>query len=156
MKNATSETTKTLADCIRATKCRKGPAVGTTKNGAFWLAAEPIYIRHTGGDGIGNNGADRKYSLELRHYRDDKVRCAVHLEATHQNGDWGGAGDWWNTVGPLGDCRTAEEMQVVLLGFQMDSEHVYSSCFADEIERLAEMLGLPVSMPAPDEEAINA
>jgi hypothetical protein len=151
MKSATSETTKTLADCIRATKCRKGPAVGTTKNGAFWLAAEPIYIRHTGGDGIGNNGADRKYSLELRHYRDDKVRCTVHLEARHENGDWGGAGDWWNTVGPLGDCRTAEEMQVVLLGCKMGDggEHVYSSSFADEIERLAEMLG-------PDEEAINA
>lgn len=147
----------TLEEAVKALKCRKGPSAGITKRGAYWLAARPVLIRRFGGDGVGNNAADRRIFMEVRHFRDGHVRFTLHEDALHENGTYGGAGDWWTTV-ELGGCRTAEEIKVILSGATVSAtEHgAYSNHYSDNIDGLAASFGLPISMPAPDEEPAGA
>src|SRR5690606_1635651 len=93
----------TIRDQVVARKCRVGKAAGTTKHGAYWLACDPITLRRTGGDGIGNNGPAVTYWLELRHYRSGLVQASIHRDAWHQNGSYGGSGDSWETLDSVAD-----------------------------------------------------
>jgi hypothetical protein len=154
---------RTLEEAVKALRCRKGPSAGISKRGAYWLAVEPVLIRRFGGDGIGINTPDRTTTLELRHYRDGEVRCLVHEHAYHQNGSRAGAGDCWSPSSAVNSCRTAEEIKAALLGSAtITGEPVYGRHWEVNIDELAGLLGLPLSMPAPDEatqpagEEINA
>lgn len=148
-----SEAKKTLADCIRALRCRKGPADGTTKDGAFWLAhEEEIVLRRAGGDGIGQSAPDITYYLVLRHYRDGAVRAKVMEKAYHQNGTHI---DWYE-ISALPECTTIEEAEVVLRR-PVPTEHAeicaYSGNHRADIAAALTALGLPEADPSPDEVA---
>ena len=141
----------TLKNCVEAAKCRKGPAKGTTKRGAYWLAHKPIKIRRAGGDGIGNSGADLTFTLELRHFRGGEVRSTIHCAAYHQNGDH----DSYESL-DLGDCSSVEQVIVRLKGHSFcDGDACYSDFFEDTLTAALVELGLPEREPAPDEAATN-
>ena len=131
-------------------KCRKGPATGTTKSGAYWHAIEPLKIRHWGGDGIGNSGATLDAHLELRHYRSGEVRALVCVSSWHQNH---GNGCTWHRV-PILDCATVEDVIVVLkkgVASDYGTETVYSDYYADQLGEMLRTIGLPDAAPSPDE-----
>lgn len=137
-----------IKELVIAQKCRKGPAAGTTKRGAFWLAIEPIIIRCHGGDGVGNNSADVRNYLELRHYRSGEVRVIIHLVSWHQNS--GTDHHYWDVTDATVNCETIEDLIVALKGQGNDYGHAYSDHFAEKLNVL-ESLGLPKSAPSPDE-----
>lgn len=144
---------KTLKEIIIALRCRKGPAKGTTKRGAYWLACEPIKIRSYGGDGIGNNSAAIRHYLELRHYRSGEVRAAIHVDAHHQNGSYSGAGDWWSDCSDILNATTVEEVIVALKSITADNgATTYSDSFKEELTKALTALGLPESAPSHDDE----
>lgn len=145
----------TLADCIIAAKCRKGPAQGTTKRGAYWLAGEPIVIRRYGGDGIGQSAADVANVLELRHYRDGTPAAVIHRSAYHQNGVYGGGGDSWHHMDGLLSQESIEAIIVLLKGTRLldgDVAAYSDKCKDDLVEGLA-WTGLPLAEPSPDDGA---
>lgn len=138
----------TIREAIEAKKCRKGPAAGTTKSGAFWLPIEPILIRRWGGDGIGANSPQRKCYLELRHYRCGECRAMARIEGWHQND---GERERWHRVDIL-DCSTVEEV-VVILKYGVDGEvAIYSDSYLQELTDALQGLGLVVARPGPDEQ----
>jgi hypothetical protein len=141
---------KTLAECIEARKCRKGKATGTTRQGAYWLACEPIVIRNYGGDGIGNSAADCKHYLELRHFRDGNVMAVVHGHFWHQNG---ARPDIYEHCSGLTSCKTVEEVIVYLKKTKIDDETTtaYSDYYADTLTAALVGLGLAECEPGPDE-----
>lgn len=146
--NTTTTTPATLAEIIVALKCRKGKASGTTKHGAYWLACDEILIRSWGGDGIGNNGANLRSRLQLRHFRDGSVRCVARMSSWHQNC---GTHNNYVTV-RINDCRTVEDVITALLGeSDSDGVAVYSAHFAADLTAALVALGMPESEPAPDE-----
>ncbi len=146
-------TMKTLKEIIEALRCRKGQAVGTTKLGAYWLAVPPIKIRSYGGDGIGNNGARVEHLLELRCYRSGEVKATIHVDAQHQNGSHGGAGDWWSDCSDILSSATVEEAIVALKCVTVDSgANAYSDGFKDRLTEALTALGMPLSAPPPDDE----
>lgn len=141
----------TIREAIEATKCRKGTADGTTKDGAYWLAIPPVKIRRWGGDGIGNSGADMTTKLELRHYRSGETRAVAHVDGWHQNG---GTRDQWHRLDIL-DCATVEDVIVALkcgVSGDYDRETVYSDLCEDALQDALAKLGLAVSAPSPDEQ----
>ncbi len=140
---------KTLKECVIEQKCRKGPAEGTTRSGAFWMACKPIHIRRYGGNGVGNGAADCSNHLELRHYRNGDVKAVVHGHYWHQNG----AGpDDYMSVPALLDCSTVEQVIVVLKGEQMPGGNsVYSDRLESDLKEALVALGLEETEPAPDE-----
>jgi hypothetical protein len=145
--------TLTLADLIRARRCRKGAAAGTTKRGAYWLAADPVKIRSSGGDGVGASAPDTDFHLLLRHFRDDQVVPTIRRHSWHQNS---GNRCTYQGAGLLGACTSIEEVVVALKSFAMpdgcgDDEPVYSDRYAEELAAALGALGLPQSAPAPDE-----
>lgn len=144
---------KTLAQLIEATKCRRGKSAGITKNGAYWLACEPIEINSTGGDGIGNNAPNTHHYLILRHFRDGAVRPQIKRDAWHQNGAFSGDGVDYMGADHLASCTTIEDIIVALkaIRYRLDiSERVYGGDEKPLVEALG-ALGMPYSMPAPDE-----
>jgi len=147
---------KTLKDYIVDQKCRKGPAAGTTKNGTYWLACDPIKIQDAGGDGIGCNAPSVAYYLRLRHFRDGAVRPQIHRKAWHQNGSYSGAGNQYYGCDQIITCTTVEDVIVALKSINIDesdcyAEHVYHDIFADDLTAALTGIGMPVSMPPPDE-----
>lgn len=142
---------KTLVQLVEATKCRKGKADGTTKKGAFWLAAE-IMTRSFGGDGIGQSAADMDYSLQLRHFRNGAVTTVMHYHAWHQNS---GTVHAYHPAN-VGDCKTVEEVIVALKGMKVGSgyypENVYSDRFEEKLTAALVAIGMSEMEPAPDEE----
>jgi hypothetical protein len=142
----------TIREAIEQAHCRRGKAAGTTKDGAYWLACEPIMIRRAGGDGIGNNDADRTNYLELRHYRDGAARARVHVDAYHQNGGRGGGGDWWTNADCVLDATSAEACIVALKGLRCGEERVvYSDWYEDDLTKALGALGVLAHEAAPDE-----
>lgn len=147
---------KAVKELVIGLKCRKGPAAGTTKHGAFWHAlrtptyegsselVDGVLIRSYGGDGVGQNRPDLKAYLELRHYRNGEVGAVVRVHSWHQNS---GSSDRWTRVDEVLLCETIEEIIVVLK--QMD-ETVYGDS-TNKLEPALVALGLPVSAPSPDE-----
>lgn len=150
-------TTMTLREAIVQALCRHGKAVGTTKDGAYWLASKPIKIRDYGGDGIGQNRADTQNYLELRHYRDGNVRARVNVSASHQNGSHGGAGEWYINADAVLDCISAEAVIVALKGIR-DDDHgaMLGNAYEDDLTKALEEIGLPGYEPAPDEVEASA
>lgn len=145
---------KTLKECIEATKCRKGKATGTTKDGAFWFACDEIHLRDAGGDGIGNSGALIDYDLQLRHYRDGTVKAMVCWSSWHQNSGHGNR----HCAANILDCTTAEQVIVELkrglvFDYQFsDKETVYSDGKVETVTAALVALGLAECEPSPDEE----
>jgi hypothetical protein len=142
---------KTLLECVEALKCRKGKAHGTTRNGAYWLACKPIKIRDYGGDGIGNNGADCKHFLELRHFRNGDVMAVCHGDFWHQNG---AAPDFYERLDGMESLATVEDVIVYLKKTKVDDEttNAYSDRFEDELTAALVALGLAECEAAPDEQ----
>lgn len=142
----------TLRQAIEQARCRQGKAAGTTKDGAYWLACKPTKIRDYGGDGIGQNRADTQNYLELRHYRDGSVRARVNVSASHQNGNRGGAGEWYLNADAVLDCASAEAVIVALKSIR-DEDHgaMYGDAFEDDLVAAIAALGLPAAEVAPDE-----
>lgn len=139
---------KTLKELIVATKCRKGPADGTTKRGAFWFATDPITIRSYGGDGVGESEASRKNKLHLRHYRDGTVAALVNYHSWHQDD---GTSDAYRPAAIL-DCATVEEVVVVLKGMSDDDTAAYSDFNLSGLTTSLMALGLAETVPSPDDE----
>lgn len=144
----------TLETCVANAKCRKGPADGTTKRGAYWLACEPITIRRAGGDGIGQSAADVTYTLELRHYRNGEVRFLVGYSAHHQNYDH----DGYMCVQRLGKCTTVEQVICALKGTRYsrgegdyDGDHVYGDYHEDTLTAGLVALGMAIAESPPDD-----
>lgn len=143
---------KTLKELIIDKKCRKGESSGTTKRGAFWLAAEPCKIRSYGGDGVGQNSPDRWHKLHLRHFRSGEVQAIIHCESWHQNGSYSGGGESsWFDVSRILECSTIEDVIVCLKSENCGETHAYADFFREKLEAELEILGLPRSLPAPDE-----
>lgn len=141
---------KTLKEAVEAEQCRKGKADGTTKRGAYWLATDPIIIRRSGGDGIGQSSADVTWTLELRHYRSGEVRPVIHRDAWHQNGSWSGAGDDYYGRQDIGGAGTIEEV-VVRLKNGVGDEACYSDKRYDDLRDALLAIGMTESIPGPDE-----
>ena len=149
-----------LETAIKNQKCRKGPVAGTTKKGAYWLACEPIVLYRAGGDGIGQSGADLTCFLELRHFRGGDVRPTINYNSWHQN--WGEQNQYYGAI-HLNQCATIEEIIVALKSeiglekYKCYSEYTqeYRAGKSDPtlpaLKSLLETIGLPFSMPAPDE-----
>lgn len=140
---------KTLKELIVAAKCRKGQSEGTTKQGAFWLACEPIEIRRYGGDGIGDASADCTNYLHLRHFRDGTVKAAVNFRSWHQNH---GTNNTYRSCDNILDCTTIEDVIVCLKHISDDGSPAYSDRQMDYLITALTALGLTESAPAPDEE----
>jgi hypothetical protein len=144
---------KTLKELIEGTKCRKGTAEGTTKDGAYWLATKPILIRSFGGDGIGQSSTDLRNYLELRHYRDGSVCAVINFHGWHQNY---GTSNRYKFVNGLLECCTVEDVAVYLKGTKDADEDyeakVYSDRCSSDLENALVALGLPIAPPSPDEE----
>lgn len=143
-----------MKERVEAMHCRRGPATGTTKRGAYWLATEPIEIRSYGGDGIGNSAVDCRHWLELRHYRSGEVSAVIFVRRWHQNG--ANPGDSYHGVDEILDCDYAECVIVLLKGMRVDTgydmrEHAYSDRFGPSLTAALTGLGLPACEPSPDE-----
>lgn len=138
----------TIKELVEAKKCRTGKAAGTTKRGAYWVAAGPIKLRDYGGGGVGNEAPDMKNYLYLRHYRSGEVQAAVCCESWHQN-----TGDrvQWESLPALLDCQTIEDTIVCLKSIRCFDGPVYSDRFEDDVTAAMADLGLPLASPAPDE-----
>ena len=149
---------KTISEIIIASKCRKGGADGTTVDGAYWVCPpSPVagnvglktMIRSHGGDGIGQSRANCHNYLELRHYRGGKVEAVVIEKSWHQN-----CGDEQTVVAAdaVLAATTTEEMEVALLALTDEYDNnYYSQSMRANLDQLAELIGLPSSLPAPDE-----
>jgi hypothetical protein len=134
---------KTLKEIVIERKCRRGQADGTTRNGAYWVAAECV---------------TRKWTLELRHHRDGVVRATMCKHAWHQDGAYSGGGDWYYGIDAVLGATTVEDVIVSLKAGVRDKEtgdtmHVYG--YAAEIEDVLTALGLPLAAPAPDESNVT-
>ena len=149
---------KTISEIIIDSKCRKGGSDGTTQHGAYWVCPpSPIIgnlglktlIRSYGGDGIGQSCADLRNYLELRHYRGGKVEAVVLCNSWHQN-----YGDKQIVVvaDSILAATTTEELEVALLALTDEHDtNYYSQSMRSKLDALAETIGLPSSLPAPDE-----
>lgn len=142
---------KTLKEAVEQSKCRKGKSAGTTKRGAYWLAADAILLRHCGGDGIGTSAPTINWYLELRHYRGGEVRPTLNRHAWHQNGSWSGGGDDYYGAPELCDCNTVEEVIVALKDKHPNDETCYSDRYEDDLTSILTGLGMEVAAKSPDE-----
>ena len=145
--------TMTLTQAIEQAHCRHGKASGTTKDGAYWLAIEPIHIRSFGGDGIGNSAPSRIHYLELRHYRNGAARARIHANAEHLNGAYAGAGNSWHNADSILSCESAEGVIVALKAISVNETRAYSDSYEEDLTAALVGLGLPEMEPAPDEAA---
>ena len=151
---------KTISDIIIDSKCRRGGADGTTQNGAYWVCpASPIIgnvglktmIRSFGGDGIGQSRANCHNYLQLRHYRSGKVEAVILCNSWHQNC---GAEQTIVIADSILSATTTEELEVALLALTDEYDtNYYSQSMRENLDELAEKIGLPESLPAPDEVA---
>lgn len=148
---------KTLKELVIEAKCRKGEAHGTTKRGAYWCPFMPDgkaqYFSRTasrGGDGIGNNAADVRVGLDLRHFRDGTVSAVLVRESWHQN--YGTSKETTN-ADQLLSCATAEEVIVALRGIELinDSGPALGKGCIDDVIADCVAIGMPKAAPAPDE-----
>lgn len=145
--------TTTLKDLIISKKCRKGPADGTTKRGAYWEVFDaPTCIRSFGGDGVGQNRSDRRNKLEFRHYRNGDVSAVVRFQSWHQNS--GSSVDYQRVDSILG-CATIEGVIISLKGESRDGSPILSDHFIPELTSLLQSIGLPVAEASPDEIALS-
>jgi hypothetical protein len=139
----------TLQDLIIARRVRKGPASGTTKRGAYWLACDRIITGSYGGDGIGQSAAQITVFLVLRHYRDGAVRAIARVHGWHQNYTH----DNWYSIPSLPACRSAEEVIVALLGRSTEETgRLYTPDAESGLVAALSNLGLPQALPSPDGE----
>lgn len=141
----------TLKTAVENQKCRKGKSDGITKQGAYWLACDPITIREHGGDGIGQSAPSITWTLELRHFRNGEVRSVLHRYAWHQNGSWSGGGDRYFGRPSLADMTTVEEI-VANLKEGTDEEKCYSDHWYGDIKDALVDLGMVEAEPSPDQE----
>lgn len=142
---------KTLKELVIESKCRRGPADGTDKRGAFWNGSV-TKIRRSGGDGIGQSSADVTHTLHLKHYRSGEVRAVVKIDRYHQNGSYSGGGTEWVGVSQILDCATVEEVITALINAgSEESGRLYSEYYEEELTQLLTGLGMVESLPAPDE-----
>ena len=149
---------KTISEIIIASKCRKGGADGTTVDGAYWVCpASPIVgnlglktmIRSFGGDGVGQSSANCHNYLQLRHYRGGKVEAVVLENSWHQNY---GTSQTVVAADAVLAATTTEELEVALLALTDEYDaNYYSQSMRENLDHLAEKIGLPESLPAPDE-----
>jgi hypothetical protein len=139
----------TLQDLIIARRVRKGPASGTTKRGAYWLACDRIEVATYGGDGIGQSAARTTVYLLLRHYRDGAVRAIARVHNWHQNY----VQDDWYSIPSLPACRSIEEVIVALLGRSTEETgRLYTPDAESGLIAALSNLGLREALPAPDGE----
>lgn len=152
MKTTKTTEVTTLQTLILSAKCRKGAAAGTTKKGACWLACEPITIRRSGGDGIGNSGPDCTTYLQLRHFRDGSIAATVNYNSWHQNH---GMSNSYQAAPEVLAAQSIEEVIAALKGTGYDGQPAISNYFADDGDTFAALsaLGLPQALPSPDDTA---
>lgn len=143
----------TLREHVIALKGRKGPADKITKDGAYWNVIK-IDTDWDGGDGIGQALPSIKYGLQVRHYRSGDVRAYLYKHTWHQNT---GSNTERVRCDEILDCVTTEEVICIITSKTIDQEaqsYGESGLFpvCDKGRRdLEEKLGLPVSLPSPDE-----
>jgi len=147
----------TLRESIENAKCRKGKAVDITSQGAYWLAhdVDGIKIKRAGGDGIGQSGPGITIYLELRHYRNGKIKAKILRDAWHQNGSYGGAGQNWYNADHILAAETAEDVLAGLykpISGEYDSFVPLSPNYEDALTEVLAGLGLPLCLPSPDDE----
>lgn len=149
---------KTLKTLVEHTRCRKGPAFGTTKSGAFWLAIPPIRIRSYGGDGIGQSSAAVTHELQLRYFRDGTIQAVVRYQSWHQNSD---TTETFTCVDIL-NLNTVEEVVIALKRIEIKADEEYAwdvsprtNAYSDQYRKHLEValinLGMSLAAPAPDE-----
>lgn len=112
------------------------------------MACDPINIRSYGGNGVGQSATDWNNSLQLRHYRNGDVKAYVHQHGWHQNH---GTSNEFAAVSIL-DCRTVEEVIMVLKGARVDEVPAYGSNFQDDLTKKLVDFGMAEALPAPDED----
>lgn len=138
-----SQNMKTLKDLLIARKIRKGTAHGTTKRGAFWLLEGKDRATK-----IRQDSSDLTYWLDLRHYRSGEVSAVVDVESWHQNY---GLKHHYIRANEVLNCSTVEEVIVTLKGIRDEDSPVYSDLQSTELTKTLVDLGLPLSVPPPDE-----
>lgn len=144
---------KNLEDLIREKKCRVGRPYGIDLDGEFWIVTkDPITIRSFGGDGVGNSTPSRYVYLELRHYRDDRVRAYAVDHSWHQNdGDF----DCLYLIDELLEACTQNDLHFLLLLVGDKRQFIFFEGNCEYINKLLveamTYLGLPVMVIAPDE-----
>jgi hypothetical protein len=145
---------KTLKDIIIEKHIRTGKAWSTTKHGAYWcLTGEDWFckLRRAGGDGIGASEADITYWLDFRHFRDGAVRAVICKEGWHQNS---GTYKAWIDADKILSACTSEDVDVALKSISHDGDPVYSTYQTKELNEKLAALGIPESLPAPDDAPI--
>jgi len=135
-----------LKELVRARKCRKGNPYATTAQGAFWRPCEDILIRSFGGTGVGNSEPHRNTYLQLRNFRDGKVRASIKCETIHK--DIGKEYTYCSV--DIDSCSTVEDVIVKLKGVSYKGMSVYSDRFKDNLTKALKVLGMIECLPGPD------
>lgn len=150
------KTNTTIQQAIIASKCRKGKAHAITAKGAYWLAHAPIIIKRYGGDGIGQTRADMTNTMEIRHYRDGKVKIFIRVSTWHQNE---GTHTRTRDASHMIDSKSVEDIIIWLKNTEIgatdydDSSVSYSDYRYDDVATAFMTLGLPeFPIPSPDDE----
>ncbi|WP_318556442.1 hypothetical protein [Geobacter anodireducens] len=145
---------KTLKELVEARKCRKGRPDGTSAEGGYWLAIEPILLgerRHDGYDGP----YWEKHYLHLRHHRNGAVRVVVVERGEgHQFGGWKEWAYESASLDHLAEARSVEEVEACLLaGVDTGGGMVAirRQC-APGLYAALQGLGLPAALDGPDSE----
>lgn len=153
----------TLESAIKEQKCRKEKIDGTSKDGRFWLACEPLVLKDTGN---GWDTPEDTFELHLRHFENEKVEAVVR-----QKGKWIRNNLSWKndySIPALLTCSTVEDIIVVLKkgiktmeGFIDDSrqpseliKECFDECNCKYLASSLTKLGVLESRPGPDEVTI--
>lgn len=136
---------KTLKELVEERRCRKGRPDGTSAEGGYWLAAEPILIyerRH-------NCDYDERY-LHLRHHRDGAVRVVV---VERGKAGWGKWAYDSASLDHLAEARSVEEVEAWLLR-EVDTAGrvVLSRQCVPGLYAALQGIGLPDALDGPDSE----
>lgn len=150
----------TLNNLIEKQKCRKGEITGTTKDGRFWMACDPVIIKDSGN---GWDAPEITFSLHLRHFENGKIEAVVRLKSrcNRNNLSW----DHDYSIPALLKCSSIEDVAVELKkgiktmeGYDKDRGHpteLIKECFMEYFyKNLASSLtklGVSKSRPSPDD-----
>jgi len=149
-----------MENSIKEQNCRKGEIDGTSKDGRFWLACDPILIKDSGN---GWDEAEVTFELQLRHFENEKVEAVVRLESRCNRNDLS-----WNfeySVPALLKCTSIEDVVVELKkgiktmeGYdenRREPTELIRECFAQyyykNLASSLTKLGVSESRPGPDD-----
>lgn len=150
----------TLNNLIEKQKCRKGKTAGTSKDGRFWLACDPVMIKDSG------NGWDKPevtFALHLRHFENEKIEAIVQQKGRCNRNNLSWKNDY--SIPALLKCCSIEDVIVELKkgiktmeGYDENCRRpteLIKECFEDfyykQVASSLTKLGILESRPGPDD-----